>query len=282
VSILAVSTLLLAAALLLSSCFFTDGIVGVRNHNYSATADFSYAIPVTSQSLLQLEGINGTVEITGVTDLDTVEIYGVRRVESDSETDAEAHLDLLLVLVADTANRVQVRTDQPGSSSGRNYIVNYHCRVPAAWDIALANTNGDVILADLGGDLVVRLTNGGVEVDSVAGDLDLAVTNGSLLLWDISGEVDAHLTNGSVIARVVLPASGMCKIGVTNGPIDLRIPDDTSATVNLTVTNGTIDVENLTLANLHVSPTSLTGRLGTGLGTIRLDTTNGVIVLRGY
>ncbi len=280
---LAVPAALLIPALLLTSCIFGSDIFGVSNTRYSAEEDFSYTIDVTSQTRFLLQGINGTVELEGDPDATTVEVWGTRRVKSESVADARQHLEELLVLVATTADRVTVRTDQPEDSHGRSYIVNYHVIVPEDINVRVVHVNGEIEILSLTGDLDVASTNGEARIDSVYGDTVVNLTNGNLRLWEMFGDVEADLSNGNVTARVTMSGSADCDIAVTNGQIDLTVPFDTSAQFSAAVTNGSINLgAGFTLANIQSSPTSLSGRLGTGLGTIRLRTTNGTIDVTGF
>lgn len=280
---LVVPATLLMPVLLLSSCFFGSDIWGVSNTRHSAEEDFSYSIDVTSQTEFLLQGINGTVELQGVSDATTVEVWGSRVVKSESVTDARHHLEDLLVLVATTAGRVTVRTDQPQETNGRNYQVHYYVEVPEDFHVTVIHVNGEIEVVSLTGDLDVVSTNGEARIDSIYGNSDVVLTNGNLLLWEMFGDVEANLANGNVTARVTMQGSTDCDIEVTNGQVDLSIPFDTSAQFSAGVTNGSISLgAGFTLANVQSTPTSLSGRLGTGLGTIRLRTTNGTIEVTGF
>jgi DUF4097 and DUF4098 domain-containing protein YvlB len=270
-------------ALLLSSCIFGSDLFGVSNTRYSAEEDFSYSIDVTTQTGFLLQGINGTVELTGDPDATSVDVWGTRKVRSESVSDARSHLEDLLVLVATTADRVTVMTDQPENTQGRSYIVNYHIIVPEDLDVRVVHVNGEVDVVSLTGDLGVFSTNGETRIDSIYGNTEVSLTNGSLLLWEMFGDVRAGLSNGDVTARVTLTGEAVCDIGVTNGQIDLSIPYDTSAGFSSGVTNGSITLApGFTLSNSQSTPVSLSGTLGAGLGTIRLRTTNGTIEVTGF
>jgi len=279
-SLLATFTL---PALLLSSCFFGSDLFGVSNTRHSAEEDFSYSIDVTTQSRFLLQGINGTVDLVGDPDATTVEVWGTRKVKSESLSDARRNLEDLLVLVATTADRVTVRTDQPENTQGRSFIVNYQVIIPEDLDARVVHVNGEIGILALTGDVDVVSTNGETRIDSISGATSVVLTNGNLLLWELFGDVEADLTNGNVTARVTMQGSALCDIGVVNGQIDLAFPFTTSADFSAAVTNGSISMgSGLTLANLQTSPTTLSGRMGSGLGTIRLRTTNGTIDVTGF
>ena len=265
--------------LLTTAC--DESIVGVRNNQYSASEDFSNTFDLAGQTTFRITGINGTVEIRGVSGATTVEVWGERRVESDSASDAEQHLPGLLVLFSETSSEIIVRTDQPSNTENRNYIVEYHCLVPDDMLVIGSNVNGVGDLSQLKTDISFVVANGDVSADSIAGDIDINVTNGNIVLFDTYGDLDAVITNGNLIGTIVLPPAGSCDMSVTNGLITLSIPDSTSAELSAFITNGSITTQNLTFAEVTSSNLQFSGRLGSGDGQIVLRTTNGIITIIG-
>jgi hypothetical protein len=221
----------------------SDGVVD--NTDFSAEAAFYFRLDLGSHETLRLEGISGEVMITDVAGSDSVIISGVRRVRSESTEDAEEHLPRLEVAVQDLSDEVFVETRQPEQSMGRSYEVDYEIILPEVLDLDIANVNGQVILEDISGDALV------------------------------------DVVNGQVVGEVTLDTGGTLGIDVVNGAIDLGIPKTTSAEISAAVVNGYINVSGLTLLDSQSTTNSLTGRLGTGEGTITLTVTNGAIAVQG-
>jgi len=236
----------------------------VVNTDFSASEDFFLRIGIAGQSRLRLEAISGSVEITGASGVDSVTIWGERRVESESVADAEEHLQQLSVEMSESGGQIAVWTEQPEQSHGRNYIVEYHAEVPTTWQLAVEQVNGNI---------AISTTENSVEANLV---------NGTMRLWDISGSVDGEGINGTIDGKIFLPPSGTCTLRITNGTIGLLIPQSTSAAFAAQVLVGTIALHNLSLQNQNVTPTSLTGTLGAGEGEIELLTVNGNISVTGF
>ena len=236
----------------------------VDNTNYSASEDFSYRIATGNNTNLRLEAINGNVEVEGVSGIDSVRIWGERKVESESVADAEAHLSELSVEINEHGGQIIMWTDQPEKNYGRNYQVEYNIQVPEDWQLDIEEVNGNINISDM-------------EQSVVAG-----LTNGNLYLWDISGSVDGELINGNIDSKIVLPAAGVCELSIMNGQIDLMIPQPTSATFLASVMNGEIDLTNISLQNQTVTSTSVVGTLGSGNGKVNLSTMNGNIRVTGF
>lgn len=265
-----------------TSCVIEPNSGDVRNTRYSASENFSSRIEVAAQSYLDLRGINGTVEIIGSDNSDIVDIWGERRVESDSRSDAEANLQRLSVEIIVNEDGIVVETRQPDETHGRNFIVNYHLRVPRNWLIYGENINGNTTVEAFNNAVEVGLTNGNLDVTSINGDVSAALVNGNLNIKEVSGSVLGALVNGNISGKVYLPLMGTCKLTTVNGNVALSIPQTTSAYFSSRVSNGGISLANLTLQNAVTTPTSLSGVLGSGNGSIDLQTVNGSIVVTGF
>jgi DUF4097 and DUF4098 domain-containing protein YvlB len=261
-------TLLPVAALLLVAGCGDDGGTGVDgcvdNTNFSAQADFRFAVDVVAQSGLSLDGINGSITIQGQSEADSVIVSGTRRVRSESTEDAEAHLESLEVDITDLEDEVLVSTSQPAKSYCRSYEVDYEITVPEDFEVTIEHING------------------AITIDSVEDDIDVVNVNGNLSLDDIAGSAAAMIVNGQIEAAVTLPAAGTVDFVVTNGGISLSIPQSTSAEFSANVTNGNISVTNLSLTDEVITSTSHTGTLGAGDGDISLVVTNGNIAASGF
>jgi hypothetical protein len=210
-----------------------------------AEETFSLPVAATDQSTLTVRGINGGVDVTGGAAPGSVIISGVRRVESNSLSDAQARLSGLQVQVTTLGSEILVETDQPADTEGRNYIVNYTISVPDGVDVSVRNINGGVTLTRIAADVLV------------------------------------DLTNGAISSEVTLPRDGTIEESTVNGDIELRIPANTGAQLMANVTNGEIRVSGLVIEDQVATGTSLEGTLGDGRGTISIRTVNGSISLTG-
>jgi len=241
-----------------------DSDDNVANTNFFAAESFSFEIAVKNQTRLNLNAINNPIDVVGVPGATTTKISGERRVESESEADAKAHLKELEVRVTDRQDEISVNTIQPDNTHGRNYKVVYHLRLPNTWKFAVDQVNGVVT------------------IDSLKNEVSLKVTNGSVQLREIFGSVSAELVNGQLTGKLGLPLQGACRITTVNGQILLTIPKSTTAEFSAAVTNGDINLSNLSLNNSVSTPKSLRGKLGDGQGTIALSTVNGNISVTGF
>lgn len=236
----------------------------VSNSDSVVEEPFSFAVEVQNQTRLELEAINGNIEIVGVSDADSVFIEGVRRVGSESIADAEEHLNKLQVNISDLSSEILVETIQPKESRGRNYVVEYEITLPKDLELSVGNVNGNIFITTIENNVAVSNVNGNIDVT------------------EIVGSTSVNLVNGNINSRVTLPVDGRIELATVNGNLSVAIPQNTSAGFSANLTNGTIRTSNLEFVETERTPRSLRGRLGDGQGTITLSTVNGNISMTGF
>ncbi len=272
----------LSVLLLLAACDLASDLTGVRSIDYFASAEFAYEEAVTGSAVFRLIGINGSIEITGVPGLDTLKVWGVRRVGSDTQEDADSHLPLLEARFSRFISSLQVETIQPGDTEGRSFMVEYHCLVPSDWEIRVTNINGSILISTFESEVTVGCINGDLDLMDLNGPFDVALINGGIHLDGVEGEGNLVVTNGSITGQMALTAGGALLASTVNGVIALAVPDTIGAELTVTVVNGTISVTGLPLTTVSSSATSLNALIGDGSGRITLAAVNGTIALTGY
>jgi len=230
---------------------------------YSAEKDFYHRFDIADQTGLRVEAISGAVTVTGVAGSDSVVIKGTMRVRAPSQGDADARLQDLDVIVRSVQEEVSAETSQPSSTEGRSYEVDYEITIPADMAVTVSSVNGTVTIRDLSSELTIASVNGGVVLDNFEGDAAISVVN------------------GTVVGDATLPLNGHLTVAIVNGGVGLEIPQETSADFSARFVNGGINIVDLTLTDLVTTPTSMTGTLGAGDGTIDIVVTNGTILVTG-
>jgi murein DD-endopeptidase MepM/ murein hydrolase activator NlpD len=256
----------LAAGFILGLGCGDDGPTRPRDTSHFAEDPFSYEVPIDGRPILRIEGVNGSVSVTGDLSATSVFVSGKRRVESDSVEDAEEHLGDISVEQSTSDTEIVFRTEQPSNAQGRNYIVDYTVTLPPEIEVMAVNGNGGVTVRSMDGDVTIEAGKGEVAAEGIRGS--------TLVL----------LGNGSIAASVTLPAGGVVSLSTGSGDIDLEIPQDTSASLSATVGNGAVTVSGLDVVDEVTTPKSVTGTLGQGDGTIVLTSGNGNITIKasGY
>jgi hypothetical protein len=254
-----VALLAASSVLSLGGCQLNVFSDGGRHLDAEASEPFSTVIDATDEVVLNIEGINGLVSIVGDAASTQVDVSAVLTVRSDTRADAEEYLGRVSVEVAEVGDAIEIWTDQPTNTGGREVIVDYELSVPDYLVVEVVNTNGDV------------------EVSSVNDDVTASNVNGTIELTDVVGDVEATLVNGDIDADLTLLSGGVVDLTVVNGEIDLVVPASVSAVLDADVVNGTVVVTGLTITDATTTTRSVHGRLGGGDGLIELDVTNGTI-----
>lgn len=256
--------ILVSAPVFLAACGDDGGVFRVRNTDFFAQEEFSLDFDASGLTSFNLTGVSGSIDISGVSGADQVQITGIRRVESESIEDAEENLSKLKVEHTVMETGVFVETSQPDKTEGRNYIVNYTVTLPKSLVVGVQNVNG------------------ALTVESMQEAVTVVNVNGSVGARDIFGSTSISQANGDVDASVTIPLGGSIVIAVANGDIALEIPQSTSAALSATVNVGSISYSNLTFTIIDTNePNALVGTVGKGNGSIVLATSNGDISISG-
>jgi len=225
----------------------------VSNTDFEAVEVFSAEVPVVNHTQFILTGKDGVITVTGISGATSAIISAIKRVQSDSTEDADAHLQELEVNVQDLASEIRVETIQPIDDGGRNYIVDYTITLPIFLEVRVQNTGGIVTL------------------DSINNDVTVLNVGGNITLRNILGSALTDLVAGQIQGEVTLPLNGAIDMKTVSGDIDLAIPVNTSAEFSAAVNIGNISVSNLVLQNEVTTATFRSGTLGSGQGTITLE-----------
>lgn len=160
--------------------------------------DFQRVVPLEPGGILSLENIDGDIAIYGW-DRNEVEIraekllprsYGRRvRVLSLKHLSPRIELDRFEDFV-----KIQTR---PASSADRGGVVNYDMMVPQSINLKdIIGKRGDVVIADLYGEVYVKLESGHIAVKNFSGSLTASVEKGSVEteLYDLRSEDRIRIT----------------------------------------------------------------------------------------
>lgn len=181
-------------------------------------------------------------------------------------------------------------------------------KLPIRSELVIRTTNGSIQVADIGGKLIADTTNGSIHVSEIRGMADLGTTNGAVTALDISEAAIVRTSNSAVTLERI---RGKAEVTTTNGAVTVAEPE---RDVRIKTTNGAISVTSRTLGGdwdlnttngriellvpeqgnfevdgrggkassnlpLTISDKTVRGQIGSGQHKIRLDTSNGAIVV---
>ena len=256
---LASAALLLFAATALSAC--NINISNQAEGRSEWKKDYTLAVG----GRLEIRNTNGIIDVEP-SDGDRVSITAERIAKAG--TDAEAQQAAEGIVIKETVSGSSIVLDAQLNSTGINILgrsrqVKFHIKAPRGTALVLSNTNGNIDVRDM------------------TGALKLETTNGRILGKNLEGTARAETTNG----MIDLDFSALAAEGVwaetTNGRVEIALAKTIKARLNARVTNGAVETENLALETSEKSRRRLVGTINGGGPEIRLETTNGAVVVRG-
>jgi len=163
-----------------------DNENGSGINKVKARKSFLHTVDLTSQISLKVEGINGTVSVESVSGTNQVSISGEKIVSANTYQDANSHLKDIKIQIDESTNELLVKTEQPESSNGRSYVVDYTIKIPDHLNVIVTHVNGEItgkITVPLNGSVDMRLLNGIVTLE---------------IPQNTSAEFSANLVNGTI------------------------------------------------------------------------------------
>jgi hypothetical protein len=179
---------------------------------------------------------------------------------SDSQADAEEHIDDIVISDEIDGNQIILEADMPDCCD-RDFSADFEITSPNSIFFDITTVNGALYLGNIRAGTRMRTTNGAI-----------ATANHQ-------GNINAATVNGAISCDVALLASGKSVVlSTANGAINLSLPSDVSATFNATTVNGTVTITGFdsisytTDTNNHKS-----GMIGEGDATVTATVVNGDI-----
>ncbi len=253
------AALLVAAAATLSACN-----IQISGQAEGRAADWNKDYTLAAGASIEIRNTNGLIEVEP-SDSDKITITAERTARGRTDEDAKKAAEEIQITETVSASSLllDAKTSLVGMMSGSNRQVKFRVRAPKGTVLTLSNTNGNIQIRDMTGDLRLDTTNGRIRGVNLSGSTRAESTN---------GEVDldfASLGENGVIAET------------TNGRVVVTMPKTQKARLSVRVTNGGIDTDNLTLETSEQSRKRLTATVNGGGPEVRLETTNGGVSIRG-
>jgi hypothetical protein len=271
--------------------------------------DFHYSYALAPGGRINLENLNGGVEISGW-EKDSVDITGTKYANSQQA------LQDVKIDVNSAPNLLQVRTVTPYGM--RNAGARYTIRVPhhVALDrimssngsirvedleglVNVKSSNGGIRVLHVNGPLQAQTSNGGIEASGHTGNATLHTSNGTIRVEINKGALEATTSNGGINARLMQPdptqpvrlesSNGHIELSMdavrevrastSNSSIVVRMPESVNARVRARTSNSSITTDFDVLTRGLQGKHSLEGTLGSGGPLIDLSTSNGSVRL---
>jgi hypothetical protein len=218
----------------------------------------------SSKSSIRIDNSNGKINISNSEDTTGRIVIEAEKIAHVRVDDLNKPIDAIRINIDSTDSELVIETEINESSGifhkNEDTKVNYEVKIPASMKVRAENVNGVITITRMNSDVSVETVNGNINVFNCPG------------LLDLSG------VNGSITCNVDSVTSGI-RVDMVNGSVKLGGLKNINADVTASTINGRVKFTDLQFSNLNSEKKSLTGTLGKGGNSIRVETTNGSIVL---
>ena len=237
--------------------------------------------PASQMQKVEVKTRNGSIE-SDVRDDDSIHVVYDKWATGSDDQDAADNLKDIEVRVKEDNDSgiLSIDVDMP-NRSGTTYGCDVTLSLPASLFLELDSSNGAITVRDSQNGLECSTSNGAITIENTTGKAELETSNGKITVGNHQGALDGVTSNGEIEADVMLPEGGDCSLKSSNGKITLSLPDETSAMIEASTSNGKIEVDDLDITIISMNDKEFEGKMGDGAGNIKLETSNGAILITG-
>jgi len=263
----------------LAGCCIRFGCCGWPQVKFERVVQLS--VPMSAGSTFAAKTHNGSITVTGANAADcnvTATITG----RAMSTEDAKKIAEETIIKLDPFGDKLTAKIERPALGMNRSVSVSFDVRLPQQSNLALKTHNGRIQITNISGDINGTTHNGKVFAEKVSGSIELRTHNGRIVCQKISGDTKLKSHNGRIEVVYAKDAPGVCNIeAVThNGRIEFTAPANFSAKAEVKTHNGSINTELPIKVVGKISRRKLSGSIGTGEGTLYLETHNGSIKIK--
>lgn len=212
---------------------------------------------------ITLENSIGYVLLNGSNDSVNASYVLIKTVKVKETSLAQAEFDKILFAYTTNLDSINCNINAP-SVPFDNYKCSLNINLPP------------------GKDIYVKKNNFGVQTYQLENNLHIETAKGECIVEGHGGSVEATTQSGNIDLMVLIPDSGYCKSYSVDGNITVQVPIGSSGSIVIKTTNGNVSFSNLNIHNLVQTSKQITGSIGTGSGTIYLESVNGNVLLKGF
>ena len=247
-------------------------LVGLSGCLNVVSKEFNTEIEADANTILQVENINGKIEIVGWTG-DTITVNADIRSHKGND-----ELNLMNVEVVEINNIVTVEAEYLGDGPVE-VTTDMTIKVPTYIAVDTVSTsNGNVDISGVAGNISAHSSNGAITIDDVDGYISATTSNGQIKIQDTTGIKNIDSSNKEITAEL-FDFQDNITIETSNGGITIFINPLLNAEIEMQTSNGQISISGISLDLSLSEEKHKIGTLGTGGNTILIQTSNGNINL---
>lgn len=130
-------------------------------------------------------------------------------------------------------------------------------------------------------DVVIAMDDGDINVSESTGSFEILLDDGDVTLREVGAEhIEMAGDDGDITIELTKGGAVDIDILVDDGDVSLRLGDDISGMLIITMDDGSARVDLPQITDLVAGDRRVTGRLGDGEGSIRIQTDDGTVRIR--
>ncbi len=264
----------MSSLIVVSACCFSC----FPSAKYEKTVRLSQ--PLAPGSVFAVQTHNGSITVNGTETTDcniTATIVAWARSEKEAQRIAE-ETKIMLETVGKT---LTIKLEKPILGMNQSVDFSLDATVPESTGLQLNTHNGAVDITNITANIEGTTHNGEINASKVSGSTKLLTHNGKIICEEVSGDITLESHNGSIKTIYSESAANVYNVSIVthNGNVDFKAPPNFSSKVEVSTHNGSIKTDLPITVTGEVSK-NLSGTIGTGQGTLHLETHNGSIKIR--
>lgn len=274
----------LVGTLLLSStgCIVIAGggwCLGCSKTVWTETTTERLALDAGDLRALEVRTHNGSIRFQNQP-ADGAEAFVIvtRKAGGRTQASAQEAMEALEVFVEPAgtgAQRIGSRWQGVKQSDWRRHV-SFEIHAPGNLSLDAETHNGSIKIEGVAGDVKVVTHNGRINVESAGGSLYARTHNGGIVASYAGEEVILKTHNGRIVVDLNRCGALDGTIETHNGRIEVVVGDETSVVLKARTYNGSISCS-VPLTESEATGRRITGRIGTGQGSLAVTTHNGSV-----
>jgi hypothetical protein len=223
----------------------------LASHTSAAASDYEetrdLAVSASDVDTLVINVGAGTLDVTGVDGIGTIEVKATIVIPDVSADEARKIIEKDMVLRLESANGEAVLhsgIDSRSWGSGSSGRVDLEVRAPSTLAVSIDDSSGSIEVSNFSADVRIDDSSGSIDgenvgalsIDDGSGSIDIKRANGDVYVNDGSGSITIESVDGTVKID-----DGSGSIRVSDVSEDLIIVDDGSGSVSFSDVRGTVE-----------------------------------------
>ncbi|HUU28632.1 MAG TPA: DUF4097 family beta strand repeat-containing protein [archaeon] len=274
--------------------FLIFGLLFPGPSNLAASSfkeEFNREISLEPGGSFSLSNVEGRIEVSGW-DEPRVQINAVKRVSGFSSLEkAQKWLDKIEIRVIQSGNSIEVETKYP-KKTGNGFSlsdifdgvkrlqiqmeVSYRVKLPRRTDVRLKSVDGDISLAEVGGDIKADAVDGSIEMRKVSGVLKAVTVDGDITIDQLQGSANFTTVDGNLnVSLDEIGPGGNMSFTTVDGNVTLAVKPSLAVDMDISTVDGRMNVDLPITVQGEITKRRINGKINGGGPLIKISTVDG-------